>query len=305
MLYTCNYYNNVQVGTGLMLPSLRIVIVLEWENGRIMVGFGRESGRSFPLTLRQPLNPLEMEVADSGCCWLRTEGTGLIPVMIEHAEVGVAMQGGVALLIELDWKLSVLLSKPSSLLMAIFGLMQATCKIRTRAVNTMSYNGIIHAHKDLASAIHRYSGKVLKININIAYLLCQSSLVMSYFSCLLDQICFLISLQSEENWYNFITDHIWCFMIKFCGCEREVKTLIIVGCKRLLNDFYYWRTLSPAALVPPFPPSLPSPSSPWPARWGGRPDRPAHSSSESAWCVWVESGGGAETHTMAAQKASE
>ena len=72
--------------------------------------------------------------------------------MIEHAEVGVAMQGGVALLIELDWKLSVLLSKPSSLLMAIFGLMQATCKIHTRAVNTMAYN-VIHAHKDLVQDI--------------------------------------------------------------------------------------------------------------------------------------------------------
>ncbi len=42
---------------------------------------------------------LEMEAVDE-CCCLRTEDTDFIPAMIEHAEVGVAAQGGVAFL---DW----------------------------------------------------------------------------------------------------------------------------------------------------------------------------------------------------------
>ena len=64
-----------------------------------MVGFGRESGRSFPLR-----RSLEVEIeAVAVCCRLRTGGTDFIPAMMEHAELGVTLQGGVALLIELDW----------------------------------------------------------------------------------------------------------------------------------------------------------------------------------------------------------
>ena len=75
--------------TGFMCPSLRMVIVLEWEKGRMMVGLGSESGRSFPL--RRPVE----------ACSLMS-GIAFIPKRVEHAEVGLSLQGGGALLIELD-----------------------------------------------------------------------------------------------------------------------------------------------------------------------------------------------------------
>lgn len=56
----------------------------------MIVGFGRESGRSFPL--RQPLE----------ACSLMAE-MDFVPVRVEHADVGLSLQGGGALLIELDW----------------------------------------------------------------------------------------------------------------------------------------------------------------------------------------------------------
>ena len=54
----------------------------------MMVGFGRESGRSFPL--RRPLEVSSLKV-----------GIAFIPA--EHAEMGVSLNVGVVLLIELDW----------------------------------------------------------------------------------------------------------------------------------------------------------------------------------------------------------
>ena len=63
-------------------------MVLEWENGRMIVDFGRESGRSFPF--RRLLEALSLMSV-----------IGFIPA--DHAERGVSLQVGMVLLIELDW----------------------------------------------------------------------------------------------------------------------------------------------------------------------------------------------------------